>query len=335
MSQAWASIPWASVDSPDQEHVQPSTIGWYKQNVPYVSDGTYLQTLDIWVPTSEVGDQNSPPATYLPNSGSAPWLVYIHGGAWRDPLVSSSSFGLTARTILQGISRDTGRLRLSGMVSINYRLSAHPNHPTDPSPSPEKGEDPARRSRHPQHICDVLTALHYLQELGIANEYVLSGHSCGATLAFQVAMDSSRWGWDSTATPVRKPRVLVGLNGLYDLAAFIRNPNSSHQALVKVYDAFTRGAFGDDAKIWEAVCPTIVEDWKTEWPEGRKIVLVQSREDSLVPYSQLEIMRDQLLHSGGDEIDFLEIPATRDHNKLWAEGDELADILKRAILEWL
>ncbi|KAH6984735.1 Alpha/Beta hydrolase protein [Ilyonectria sp. MPI-CAGE-AT-0026] len=329
---AWASIPWSSVPSPVDADGKSSIIGWHKRRVPYTPNGTYLQTLDVWIPNSDQQASCPSSAATSNRSQTGPWIVYIHGGAWRDPLVNSSSFEQTATNLLHAST--AGELPFAGIVSLNYRLSPHPNHPTDPAPpkDPNASLDAARTVHHPDHIHDTLTALVFLQGLGVANDYILAGHSCGATMAFQVAMNPSRWGLSAGEAP-KKPRVVVGLNGLYDLAAFMKKPDESHLKLVSVYDSFTRGAFGDDEKTWAAICPTVVEDWKTEWPEGERIVLVQSRSDSLVPYSQLQLMRQHLEQlAGGIKVD--ELGASGDHNELWQRGDELADILKQAVLDW-
>lgn len=330
---AWASIPWSSVPGPVDADGEPATIGWHKRRVPYTPNSTYLQTLDVWIPNSDQQASCPSSATNSNPSQTGPWVVYIHGGAWRDPLVNSSSFEQAAINLLHSACT-AGGMPLAGIVSLNYRLSPHPNHPIDPAPPKDPGAslDAARTVHHPDHILDALAALAFLQGLGVANDYILAGHSCGATMAFQVAMNPSRWGLTAGEAP-QKPRVVVGLNGLYDLAAFMKKPDESHLKLVSVYDSFTRGAFGNDEKTWAAICPTVVEDWKSEWPEGERIVLVQSPSDSLVPYSQLQLMRQRLAQSGG-AIKVDELRASGDHNELWQRGDELSDILKQVVLDW-
>ncbi|KAH8900552.1 alpha/beta-hydrolase, partial [Thozetella sp. PMI_491] len=308
-------------------------LGWHKRRVPYVTGATYLQTLDIWVPLAQDGSTLTPSADTIPPTQPMPWIIYIHGGAWRDPKVDSSSFEQTAIRLLNSLAN--GEANIAGMASINYRLSSHPMHPTDPSPPRDAAvpTDEARTARHPQHIYDVLASLSYLQELGAAKNYILAGHSCGATLAFQVAMNSSRWALNQRVE-LTKPNVLVGLNGLYDLPAFLAEPDDSHKALVPVYHAFTSGAFGEDKAAWTAVCPTVVQDWAAEWPEGGRFVLVQSRADSLVPYSQLEIMRKSLEASTPSTWTVDELAADGDHNELWKTGGRLCEILLEIAQGW-
>jgi acetyl esterase/lipase len=320
---AWASVEWTPV------RVQANVVGWQKKSVPYVPEAVSLQTMDIWIPAAESDDESAPQQSALPGMPGR-WLVYIHGGAWRDPLVDSSSFATTAEKLLQQAA--AGGVSFAGLASLNYRLSPHPSHPSHPAPpsDPAAPLDPARAAHHPDHIADVLKGLEFLQCVSGSSDYVLSGHSCGATLAFQAIMDPARWGQTTTA---KKPTAVIGLNGLYDLAGFLKEPPKSHAQLLPVYDAFTRGAFGDDESVWKAVCPLSIYNWTKEWPEGKLIVLVQSREDTLVPYEQLELMRANLESSKGDGLKVVEMSASHDHNDLWKMGGRLAEIFVSTLAE--
>lgn len=320
-STPWSTIPWVG-----------SGATWHKRRVPYSADAHYLQTVDIWVPKDAHGP-SSPASDHVPHR-DGPWIIYIHGGAWRDPLVDSSSFEATALKLLS--AQDSP---IAGIASLNYPLSSHPKHPTHPSPpqGPSKPVDVARTVKHPDHIISVLSAISFLQdELGVAHNYVLSGHSCGATLAFQVVMNENRWikaaASGVTIPRVKKPGVIVGLNGLYDLASFINNPPGSHKELQPLYIDFTKGAFGNDEQVWKAICPTSIDDWTAEWPEGRVVVVVQSKEDGLVPYSQTKLMKEHLKRTS--KVNVIEMEAGGDHNDLWKQGDELAGIMDWAVRDY-
>lgn len=317
MSSLWSSVPWKDAGP-----------AWYKHRVPYTQGGTYLHTLDVWAPKDS--SSTTPGTDYVPDS-KAPWVVYIHGGAWRDPLVDSSSFEATAIKLLGSTD-----VKIAGVVSINYPLSVHRNHPTQPAPpkDPSQPLDEARQATHPDHILAVLSGIEYLQqEVGILQNYILSGHSCGATLTFQVVMSSDRWAKSrGTAPKVQKPKVIVGLNGLYDLKHFIDSPPESHAALQAAYKEFTEGAFGEDPSVWKTVCPTDVSDWSAEWPEGKTVVVVQSKKDGLVPYSQTVLMKEKLAkHS---KLDVVEMDAGGDHNDLWGKGDELVGIMAEVVSKY-
>ncbi|KAM0230916.1 hypothetical protein ACHAPO_008972 [Fusarium lateritium] len=316
-SPVWSSIPWVD-----------SGASWHKHRAPYTVNATYLHTFDVWVPKA-ANNHTLPAPDFVPGD-QGPWVIYIHGGAWRDPLVDSSSFEAAALKLLGDKESP-----ISGIVSINYPLSSHPNHPTHPSPprDPTQPVDIARTAKHPDHIAAVLSAIAYLQnELGIAHDYVLSGHSCGATLTFQTVMNPDRWGPAAGSMPipkVKKPKVIAPLNGLYDLVTFINNPPESHKKLQPLYVDFTKNAFGDDETVWRDICPTIVSDWSEEWPEGKVVVIAQSKNDGLVPYSQTDLMKEHLKKNS--KLEVIEMPATGDHNDLWKQADEIVEIMKRAV----
>ena len=121
--------------------------------ISYINDGNPLHTLELY---------------NTPQDGL--WVIFIHGGAWlhvlfyivpnnrRDPRQTSHD-GDPLLNYLRGTD-----LPLT-LASVNYRLS------------------PA--VRHPSHQEDVIAALTYLKEQYGMKEYILVGHSAGATLAFQ------------------------------------------------------------------------------------------------------------------------------------------------------
>ena len=198
--------------------------------------------------------------------------------------------------------------------------------------------DPSREAKHPDHIVDVLRGLAFLQnEVGLGENYVLVGHSCGATLAFQVLMDVARWSSSSASAsaPVRKvskPVAVVGLDGLYDLPGLIKDPGEKHARWILEYEAFTRFAFGDDEQTWYDVSPISVKDWVGEWGRSDgKVVLVQSKDDTLVPYRQLEGMYQALKPSMAAGLDVFELPASGDHDELWQTGDQIAGIIVQVL----
>ncbi|KAK3371181.1 Alpha/Beta hydrolase protein [Lasiosphaeria ovina] len=320
---AWALVPW----TPVADDETGKAIGWRKQHVPYVAGGVSLQTLDVWIPAAPPSGATVIDAASLP-SRPGHWLVFVHGGAWCDPGISSSAISAAAKRLLRGTvdpgpgsGPDPGPSldSVAGVASLNYRLS--PNQ--DPS------SDPARQAKHPDHISDVLAGISFLQRLGAATgPYVLSGHSCGAMLAFQAVMDPARWGLSTT---IAKPAVLLGLNGLYDLAGFIGDTPPGFEWLRDDYVAFTRNAFGHDESVWKTACPATATWWPDEWSEGRRVVLVQSSGDTLVPYSQLEKMRAYLKKSPSLQVD--EKDATGGHDALWVEGDRLAEIFSEIMSE--
>ncbi|KAK3345025.1 alpha/beta-hydrolase [Neurospora tetraspora] len=323
-------------------------IGHHWRSHDYVAGEEYtlaLQTLDLWTPVS-------PSSLLFGGRAGAPWLIYIHGGAWRDPAIDSSSFNASATKILSSLSQqppEQRKKKLAGIASINYRLSPYPNHPTNPSDDPT---DPNRNAKHPAHIADVLTALGFLKRYFGMESYVLAGHSCGATLALQACMSPKRWGldrdrsveWRAGWYDVAKPKTVVGFNGLYDLAGFIESPPKGYERWREAYREFVVGAFGEKEEDWKKACPgSIAEGWVGEWnltqqgEEGkkRKVVLVQSLEDSLVPVEQTEGMAGYFERENekvGEESGKVEVVVLReekagDHDEVWQRGERLGEIL--------
>ncbi|KAJ5135827.1 uncharacterized protein N7515_005105 [Penicillium bovifimosum] len=283
------------------------------------------------------------------------WVIYIHGGAWRDPLVTAASFKAT-----ESILRDAD-LPISGFASISYRLSAHPNHPQDPG---NTAPNDLREAKHPDHIRDVEAALALLQNTyGFGARYILVGHSCGATLAFQAVMgavadhreQAFTGGADTSDTNVKvvsaspgplppplaaQPIAIVGVAGIYDL----RLLRDTHRD-ISIYQDFLEAAFGTDEMLWDAVSPAqMVGSRGIEggWKSGRLAVLAYSKDDPLVDEPQLEVMKEALRHWEQKEA---QIPVQElsncdrrvrvlsisgGHDEAWEKGDELARAVKFA-----
>ena len=247
---------------------------------------------------------------------------YIHGGAWRDPTVSSTSFEPALSLLLQSPEV----IHIAGFASINYRLSPYPSHPTDPSAN----NDAARNAKHPDHINDVLDALRYLQEVyKFGQRYLLVGHSAGATLAYQVAMDLWR---PENNTPLALPIGVVGLAGIYDFTGLqARHPG------VPIYGEILRNAFGPD---WDHASPKyrLRNDGNLEnmWVNGKLAVVAQSDGDGLVENEQALEMLDALSarEVGSPKRRTELIWLKEHHDDLWWQGTELAKVIREAVC-WL
>ena len=248
---------------------------------------------------------------------------YIHGGAWRDPEIDSSQLN-RAHAIL----KDPLIPNIIGFASINYRLSPYPDHPRDPS-SPD---DPSRNAKHPNHIHDVLAALRWLQkEYGFGERYLLAGHSCGATLAFQVAMIRQE---ESVLAPAfTKPLAILGVEGIYDLVALRDNHKDE-----PVYQQIVENVFGTD-EAWWAACSPVSGDYNKHWPNGKLTVIAHSLEDELVEKDQMHRMKEALNSQrssamGGsaaqNRLDTVQI-LTGKHDEIWKEATELAKSIANAI----
>ncbi|KAJ5151950.1 hypothetical protein N7492_010245 [Penicillium capsulatum] len=280
--------------------------------------------------------------TQLDSHPDGYWVIYIHGGAWRDPTIAAESFSAT-----ESILRNTPGLLIAGFASISYRLSPHPNHPQSESGTlPEE----YRSAKHPDHIRDVEAALALLQNtFGFGSRYILAGHSCGATLAFQAVMgtvgnhreQSFQDDTDEISSSV-SPTAIVGVAGIYDL----RRLCYKHRE-ISAYREFIEGAFGSDETLWDAVSPAQIFASRGEeggWKSGRLAVLAHSKDDELVDDGQLEAMRDAL--KGWEESDAFAPKAESAkhrhvrvlsingaHDDAWSRGQELARAIQVAFEE--
>ncbi|KAF8459006.1 Alpha/Beta hydrolase protein, partial [Terfezia claveryi] len=167
------------------------------QTVPYNPPSTHpFHTLDIWYPNP---------------TDKALWAIFIHGGAWCDPTQTKTQGHAVLTHLLT-------RFPLLNAASIDYRLSPHPAHAA-------VGET----VNHPAHLEDVQAALKFLNDTYQMRNYILIGHSAGATLCFQIL---------GSGTPCTEllPKAVIGLAGIYDLRGLVEEYPD--------YRGFVEGAFG-------------------------------------------------------------------------------------------
>lgn len=267
-----------------------------------------------------------------PNLSIAPsetkyWVLFIHGGAWRDPTVDAGSFALARDTLLTSPWYERAAASIAGYASLNYRLSPHPDYPQDMK---RTHAYVSRNAKHPDHFQDIVNAIRSLQKrYGFGQRYLLVGHSCGATLAFQVSMGTCRADSEGGAEVndmIDLPLGILGVDGIYDIPALLESFND-----VKEYRESVSGAFGEDKKVWERVSPAKHGDYAASWPQGKLAMIAHSRRDELVDWKQVDLMencwKSQEAWSG--QLKVLELHST--HHEVWEKGEELA----RAIVEAL
>ncbi|KAJ3533943.1 hypothetical protein NM208_g7760 [Fusarium decemcellulare] len=306
------SVKWQLVEV-TSPHISKPVLVYAAKNIPYVSDAHRFQNITIYAPhTPQTSIHVGDAVACLPSIGSRPkipqWHVHIHGGAWRDPHLDSTSI---EAAVAHAFASGDPDAPMSAIVSINYTLSPFPTHPTLPY-DPTKGDqlDAARDARHPTHVEDVLRAFILLRSLGLNDDsYILSGHSAGACLAFQAALfDTKRWGSGSDQlSPPPRPAALIGLNGLYDLPDLVYELGDSHQQLQDVYQSLLGQAFGGDQSKWPAASPARfdADDLAARVNEGKaaRLVLIdQSTEDQLVPVGQADKMEKRLKEVQGIQV---------------------------------
>ncbi|KAF5505163.1 Kynurenine formamidase [Colletotrichum siamense] len=246
------------------------------------------------------------------------WVIWIHGGAWRDPRKTFQDFTPSIREIVKASSVPKNEIR--GFISIDYRLSPHPLFPQDPAVT---APAELRCARHPDHLRDIWSALAFLQRrYNIQDRYILMGHSAGATLALQLPMGSSSLG---AAPPpdVQMPRAIVGISGIYELNAF----NGRHD---ENYTQFIAGAFGNDQSAWNKVVPaTFPGSFKEALPKKPLIMLAWSPDDTLVDEPEIDGMASKLRNDGVECTVTKNL--THDHDFVWEDGKQIARLLSEAL----
>jgi len=268
----------------------------------YASDNI-LQSYDVLKPQR----QNS-------NKQKAYWIVYIHGGYFRDPKVDSTSLKPTISFIENSqLSTPTSDLQssISGYASINYRLSPHPAYPQTPETTPSYTLNSAKWPNQPD---DVMNALQHLQRTyPDSRDYILVGHSVGASLAMLVPLNSS----SSRITP---PKAVVGVSGIYDYPAIHKtNPD---------YEGMTSN--GMDKKYYEKASPALypAKQYKTKWDQQKRVIVIaHSRDDGLVGWDQPEEMMEVF---SADDFATELVELKGGHNEIWENGSELVRAIAKA-----
>ncbi|KAI0434532.1 alpha/beta-hydrolase [Xylaria sp. FL1042] len=276
------------------------------------------------------------------------WVVYVHGGAWRDPRVTHETFVpsidwtlRTAPTATDDVRGDDDDRRrgvdaVAGFASIDYRLSPHPLFPQNPATTPA---DQFRGARHPDHIDDVRSALVFLQRTyGFGGNYVLVGHSAGGALAFQLlATSPSAVGSSGIEHPIL-PAAIIGFEGLYDFTGVDRRYGGE-------YAPFFRGAFGDDPQSWDAAAPIkFGGNYAEKWRGGRLALLGWSPDDTLVDEPEADNMARRLKELDGFVVEegqtgsgekrlLLLKDLQGDHDEIWRSGKHVARMVWVALRE--
>ncbi|KAH7414249.1 Alpha/Beta hydrolase protein [Phaeosphaeria sp. MPI-PUGE-AT-0046c] len=300
----------------------------HSTSIPYSDPPSRLQTLDIWLPRPlEESDADK-----------SLWIVYIHGGAWRDPLQTSSCADATVSHL------SPTPTAIAGIASLNYRLSPYPSHPTHPSVP----NDADRTVAHPTHVGDIATGIAYLRKQYGVKRWIGVGHSCGATMLCQYVSGIGTDDDDGRGGGGGGPEALVLSAGIYNLPLFLRNhaPPACPENIAQIYRDIVQGAFGDDAKLWQGVSPVAGKYGEQRWRNGKLIVLAHSYDDELVERQQRDVMCVALDREGwsivmedGDEeadvavggrvLEVRDIKGT--HDFVWKDGEQCARLIEEVV----
>lgn len=310
---------WEEAEVASPHLARPVTVIAAK-GIPYVPDGNRLQNLSLYLPrTSETSSLIGLPATALPAPGASSsfprYHVYIHGGGWREPLVDAGTIEATVAHTFHAFDRSSP---ITAVASLNYTLSPFPAHPTKPYDAvADHRSDPAREAVHPQHVSDIFQGLALLRSFGLEDHsYILSGHSCGATLAFQAALQPPRSYGLEDVPEAPCPAAAIGLNGVYDLPALGHGSAGSRELL--------SNAFGPDERKWSAASPALFDPVqiaeRVQKGKAPRLVLVdQSQDDQVVPMNQRERLEANLRKVSGLRV-VLGNRCTGNHSEPWQHG---------------
>ncbi|KAH7152423.1 Alpha/Beta hydrolase protein [Dactylonectria estremocensis] len=242
------------------------------------------------------------------------WIIYIHGGAWRDPRRTADDFHAS----IGHITASNGDSKIKGFISLDYRLSPHPDFPQDPNCTESSA---LRDAKHPEHIQDICLGLEFAQKkYQFSDNYILIGHSAGATLAYQLLMGESVLS-ERSQPEVSLPVVIIGISGIYDLVQI----NARHDGQ---YAGFIGAAF--DKAHWKSASPAQFEaSFRDSWASGKFTILAWSPEDSLVDEPEIDDMASKL-ELDGVNVEVLK-DLTDDHDCVWQEGGQVARLVTLAL----
>lgn len=245
---------------------------------------------------------------------------FIHGGSWRDPRNTYEDFAPSIKAVLD--SSDIPQSTIRGFASLDYRLSAHPSFPQDLEDTPATD---LRNAQHPDHILDIRAAIAYLdKEHGMGQDYILIGHSAGATLTYQLLMGDTALAGQASQ-PVPLPRVTIGISGIYDLQGLVTRFEGVHGG---IYRSFVTGAFGSDEELWKKASPAHYHD-KYAWPGGTIAMLAWSPEDTLIDEPEIDSMVRKMEGDGTPMAVVKDL--TGDHEVVWEQGHQVARLVAEAL----
>ncbi|KAI1093900.1 alpha/beta-hydrolase [Rostrohypoxylon terebratum] len=260
------------------------------------------------------------------------WVIFIHGGAWRDPRVTHQVFVSSISRILESSSDGStpasssggggglGTPGIAAFASIDYRLSPHPEFPQDPASTPK---DQLRDARHPDHLDDVRAALVFLQRaFGFGTRCVLLGHSAGGCLAYQLLATAPPSNEVPKAEDPVLPDVVLGIEGIYDMTGLNARVGGS-------YSEFLSAAFGPPAD-WDQAAPMKFAGSYRDRFRGLA-ALAHSPDDELVDMPETEGMAQRLAGDVDEEKLLVFKDLKGKHEEIIEDGSGVARVVLRLL----
>jgi hypothetical protein len=263
---------------------------------------------------------------------------FVHGGGWRDPRITATSFSPTIDAIYKECKHSHWLEHVTAFASIDYRLSPHPRYPQDPKSTPEKEY---RDAVHPDHVKDVKDGIEkVLEKYGVgAGEYIVVGHSVGATMAFWCGMGEDLFHLmdgkgekDEIKNEVKEhavlkkwPYCIVGVAGIYDIPTLINRHKDE-----TIYRQFVEGALGRDEQVWKKLSPVLYQRWKVTGKNIKQIILAHSETDGMVEMEQVEDM-EKTVKDEWDTVLCKRVNISGQHDEVWEQGAKLAAVVELAV----
>lgn len=180
-------------------------------------------------------------------------LIYIHGGAWRDPNNTYDDFSTLAEKLdNMGVN----------LVGINYKLSP--------------------KYKHPSHIHDIVRCLDHLNKTYDIKQILIVGHSVGAFMALQL-LNYQHFVPDCGVELNVDIFGMILVDGIYDVVELLEEYGDS-------YRDFVADAFHDEAHYREASQVLGKMRMEPSTTLFEKAIIVQSSEDELLSGRQLECL---------------------------------------------
>lgn len=214
---------------------------------------------------------------------------------------------------------------VAGIAAVNYRLSGNPTGGCN--------------ARHPDHLDDVQLAIDFLNSrYQFGERYILFGHSAGATLAFQIAMEPE------SSSVIRKPLAILGASGIYDFRRLVNSIWSvieyREEYTQMLESAFGPGGFtygeqneGSDECSWDLACPAKSTEYESSWPNAQLAMLAHAPDDELVPLeqsTQFAAVLESSLPSGATCHTRFDLVGS--HDDIWRKPEQTILLISEVIL---
>lgn len=144
-----------------------------------------------------------------------------------------------------------------------------------------------------------------------AKRFILTGHSAGAALIFQVIPKLT-----DISFP---PFAAVGASGIYDMAGLIEE--------YPEYLDLILSAFGEDRELWKIASPTLVGRSAAYADYAGKVVLIHSDDDELLSWKQTIGFKNMIDAQPGREENKTLVIATNGKHEEVPEGKALSDVV--------